>query len=96
MQILGSWQAAYQFDSLALVADFLVSGVRFGFNFLSKYSAVVDLGNETWRTMGKTFPLVDLKPTSEPWTVVHLETVGVRYNFRHGPKGLGGTTQREC
>ncbi|KAG7999835.1 hypothetical protein GBF38_001885 [Nibea albiflora] len=81
MQILGSWQAVCQFDSLALVADFLVSDVPsgdvlLGFDFLSKYGAVVDLGNKTCRIMGKIFPLVDLNPTLEPQTVVvHSDTV---------------------
>lgn len=81
MQILGSWQAVCQFDSLALVADFLVSDVPsgdilLGFDFLSKYGAVVDLGNKTCRIIGKIFPLVDLYPTHEPQSVVvHSDTV---------------------
>lgn len=75
MEVLGGWQTVCQFDSLALVADFLVSDVPseeilLGFDFLSRYGAVVDLGEKTCRIMGKTFPLVDLNPTSQPQTVV--------------------------
>ena len=81
MQILGSWQAVCQFDSLALVTEFLVSDIPseeilLGFDFLSRYGAVVDLGNKTCRIMGKTFSLVEPNPTSEPQTVVvHSDTV---------------------
>uniref|UniRef100_A0A668B003 Peptidase A2 domain-containing protein n=1 Tax=Myripristis murdjan TaxID=586833 RepID=A0A668B003_9TELE len=62
MQILGGWQTVCQFDSLALVADFLVSDIPseeilLGFDFLSRYEAVVDLGEKTCQIMGKTLPL---------------------------------------
>lgn len=67
MQILGCWQTICQLDSLALVAEFLVSDipseeVLLGFDFLSKYGAVVDLGKKHCQIMGKQFPLVDLNP----------------------------------
>ena len=81
MHILGSWQTVCQFDSLALVADFLVSDipsneVLLGFDFLAKYGAIVDLGNKECRIMGKLLPLVDLEPSIEPQiVVVHTDTL---------------------
>lgn len=49
MHVLDCWQTVCQFDSLALVARFLVSDIPseeilLGFDFLSQYVAVVDLG----------------------------------------------------
>lgn len=75
MHILGCWQTVCQLDSLALIAEFLVSDIPsdeilLGFDFLSKYGAVVDLGKKHCHILGKQFPLVDLNPTLEPQSVV--------------------------
>lgn len=75
MHIVGCWQTVCQFDSLALVAEFLVSDIPseeilLGYDFLSQYGAVVDLGKKTCRIMGKLFPLVDLNPSLKPQAVV--------------------------
>lgn len=72
---MGCWQAVCQLDSLALVAEFLVSDIPFkdvllGFDFLSQYGAVVDLGKKYCQIMGKQFPLIDLNPSMEPQIVV--------------------------
>lgn len=52
MGILGKWHTVCQFDSLELVAQFLVASVPppeilLGFDFLRKCGVVVDLGFET-------------------------------------------------
>ena len=75
MAVVGCWQTVCQLDSLALVAKFLVSDIPseeilLGFDFLSQYGAVVDLGQKQCRIMGKQFPLVDLNPSLEPQTVI--------------------------
>ena len=75
MTIMGCWQTVCQFDALALVGNFLVSDSPFdeillGFDFLSQYGAVVDLGGKQCRIMGKQFPLIDINPSSEPQIVV--------------------------
>uniref|UniRef100_A0A9J8CB62 Uncharacterized protein n=1 Tax=Cyprinus carpio carpio TaxID=630221 RepID=A0A9J8CB62_CYPCA len=61
--ILGKWQTVCQFDSLALIAEFLVADVPsqdilLGFDFLSKYGVIVDFGKKECRIMGKMFPLI--------------------------------------
>uniref|UniRef100_A0A8C1ND16 Peptidase A2 domain-containing protein n=1 Tax=Cyprinus carpio TaxID=7962 RepID=A0A8C1ND16_CYPCA len=63
MGILGKWQTVCQFDSLALIAEFLVADVPsqdilLGFDFLSKYGVIVDFGKKECRIMGKMFPLI--------------------------------------
>lgn len=49
MLILGRWRTVCQFDSLAVIAEFLVADVTpqellLGTDFLSKFAAVTDLG----------------------------------------------------
>lgn len=73
MQILGCWQTICQLDSLALVAECLVSDIPseeilLGYDFLSKYG--VDLGKKHCQIKGKQFPLVDLNPSLKLQTVV--------------------------
>ncbi|XP_010786554.1 retroviral-like aspartic protease 1 [Notothenia coriiceps] len=81
MHIVGCWQTVRQFDSLLLVAEFLVSDIPseeilLGFDFLSQYGAVVDLGKKTCQIMGKQFPLVDLNPSLKPQVVtVQSDTI---------------------
>lgn len=103
MQILGGWQAVCQFDSLAVVADFLVSDIPskeilLDFDFLSRCGAVVDLGEKTCRIMGKTFPLIDLSPTLQPQTVIVLsDTIARSEAIISGMvESAEGTTQRGC
>uniref|UniRef100_A0A8C1LF44 Peptidase A2 domain-containing protein n=2 Tax=Cyprinus carpio TaxID=7962 RepID=A0A8C1LF44_CYPCA len=62
MSILGRWQTVCQFDSLAVIAEFLVADVTpqellLGTDFLSKFGAVIDLGEKCCRLMGKKLPL---------------------------------------
>lgn len=64
-----------QFDSSAAAADFLVSDILsqkilLMFNFLSRYDVVVDLCEENYLMIGKTFPLLDLNPTLQRTVVV--------------------------
>lgn len=81
MHVVGCWQTVCQFQSLALVNKFLVSDIPseeilLGFDFLSQYGAVVDLGKKSCQIMGKNFPLVDLTPTLEPQVVsVQSDTI---------------------
>uniref|UniRef100_A0A672T9I1 Peptidase A2 domain-containing protein n=1 Tax=Sinocyclocheilus grahami TaxID=75366 RepID=A0A672T9I1_SINGR len=62
MSILGRWQTVCQFDSLAVIVEFLVADVTpqellLGTDFLSKFGAVIDLGEKCCRLMGKKLPL---------------------------------------
>ena len=62
----------YQFGSLALVADFLLldvpsCDVLFGFDFLSKFGAMIDRFSSC---MGKTLPLLVPDDPAKPHTVV--------------------------
>ncbi|XP_063063732.1 basic salivary proline-rich protein 2-like isoform X2 [Engraulis encrasicolus] len=63
MGILGKWQTICQFDSLALITEFLVADVPsqdilLGFDFLNKHGVMVDFGKNECRIMGKMFPLI--------------------------------------
>uniref|UniRef100_A0A8C5BZ39 Peptidase A2 domain-containing protein n=1 Tax=Gadus morhua TaxID=8049 RepID=A0A8C5BZ39_GADMO len=78
MGILGKWQTVCQFDSLALIAEFLVADVPsqdilWGFDFLSKYGVVIDFGKKECRIMGKQFPLIVPADMDTPQTVSVLE-----------------------
>ncbi|XP_039528765.1 uncharacterized protein LOC120479953 [Pimephales promelas] len=78
MGILGKWQTVCQFDTLALIVEFLVADVPsqdilLGFDFLSKYGAVVDFGKKECRIMGKMFPLIVSADMDKPQTVFVLE-----------------------
>lgn len=78
MGILGKWQTVCQFDSLALIAEFLVADVPsqdilLGFDFLSKYGVIVDFGKKECRIMGKMFPLIVPADIDKPPTVIVLE-----------------------
>lgn len=60
MQILGRWQIVCQFDSLAVVAEFLVAKLEpqeilLSADFLLKFGAVINLDQK--RLMGKQIPL---------------------------------------
>ncbi len=52
------------------MSDILSQEILLMFNFLSRYGGVVDLGEENYLMMGKTFPLLDLNPTLQLRTVV--------------------------
>lgn len=52
------------------MSDIPSEEILLGFDFLSRYEAVVDLGEKTCQIMGKTLPLVDLNPTLQPQIVV--------------------------
>lgn len=74
MCISGVWQTVCQFDSLALVTEFLVADVPscdilLGLDFLSKYGAVIDYKDRVFRLMGKTLPLFQEDP-AKPCTLV--------------------------
>ncbi|XP_059421576.1 uncharacterized protein LOC132156662 [Carassius carassius] len=78
MGILGKWQTVCQFDSLALITEFLVADVPsqdilLGFDFLSKYGVVVDFGKKECRIMGKMLPLIVPADIDTPRTVIVLE-----------------------
>uniref|UniRef100_A0A667X1Q3 Peptidase A2 domain-containing protein n=1 Tax=Myripristis murdjan TaxID=586833 RepID=A0A667X1Q3_9TELE len=95
MHVLGCWQTVCQLDSLALVADFLVSDIPseeilLGFDFLSKYGAVVDLGKKQCHIMGKQFHLVDLNPSLEPQPVV-IQSDTMQSQSRCTPEGSPST-----
>lgn len=75
MGILGKWQTVCQFDSLALVVEFLVADVPsqdilLGFDFLSKYGVVLDFGKNECRIMGKIFPLIVPADMDKPRVVI--------------------------
>ena len=81
MGILGKWQTVCQFDSLALVAEFLVADVPsqevlLGFDFLHKYGAVVDFAKNECKIMGKCLPLIVPADLGKPHVVtVPVDTV---------------------
>lgn len=81
MGVVGRWQTVCQFEALALVAEFLVADIPsqdilLGFDFLSKYGAVIDFGEQTCRIMGKSLPLVVPKDSERPQPVaVQSDTV---------------------
>ena len=75
MVILGKWQTVCQLDSLALVAEFLVADVPaqeilLGFDFLTKYGALLDFGKKECRVMGKLLPLLVPADMDTPKTVI--------------------------
>lgn len=75
MCILGVWQTVCQFVSLVLVTEFLVTDIPsgdilLGFDFLSKYGAVIDYKGRVVRLMGETLPLLFRGDPEEPRTVV--------------------------
>lgn len=74
MSILGRWQTVCQFDSLAVIAEFLVADVTpqellLGTDFLSKFGAVIDLGEKCCRLMGKKLPLFSEDGSVQPKVV---------------------------
>lgn len=78
MGIMGKWQTVCQFDSLALIAEFLVADVPsqdilLGFDFLNKYGVMVDFGKKECRIMGKMFPLIVPADMDKPHPVIVLE-----------------------
>ena len=81
MCVVGRWQTVCQLDSLALVAELLVADVPtfdilLGFDFLSKYGAVVDVGNQCCHLLGRKFPLVSASNEIAPQIVtVHTDAV---------------------
>ena len=81
MGVMGSWQTICQFGALALVAEFLVADIPsqdilLGFDFLSKYGAVIDLGERTCKIMGKQLPLIVPKEAEGPQPItVQSDTV---------------------
>lgn len=81
MRIMGRWQTVCQFDSLAVIGEFLVADVNFpdillGYDFLSKYGAVIDLSDKSCRLLGKKLSLVFCEDAVRPKQVtVHSDTV---------------------
>lgn len=81
MCVVGRWQTVCQFDSLALVTEFLVADVPtpdvlLGSDFLSKFGAVVDLGNQCCHLLGKKLPLISASDITTPQLVtVHADTI---------------------
>lgn len=80
MCVVGRWQTICQFDSLALVVEFLVAEVSteilLGIDFLSKYGAVLDLANKCCSLMGKKIPLISSLEAHHPKVVtVQADTV---------------------
>lgn len=74
MTILGRWQTVCQFDSLAVIAEFLVADVTpqellLGTDFLVKFGAVIDLGEKCCRLMGKKLPLFSEDCSGHPKVV---------------------------
>lgn len=79
MCISGVWQTVCQFDSLALVTEFLVADVPscdilLGLDFLSKYGAVIDYKDRVFRLMGKTLPLFQEDPAKPCAVVIKSDT----------------------
>lgn len=71
MPILGRWQTVCQFDSLAVIAEFLVADVTpqellLGTDFLSKFGAVIDLDEKFCQLMGKKLPLFSEDGSVQP------------------------------
>lgn len=81
MCIIGQWQTVIQFDSLALVAEFLIAdvptfNVLLGSDFLSTFGAVIDLGNKCCHILGKTLLLTPAMDMAQPQIVtVQADTV---------------------
>lgn len=80
MSILGRWQTVCQFDSLAVIAEFLVADVTpqellLGTDFLSKFGAVIDLGEKCCWLMGKKLPLFSEDGSVQPKVVRVQEDV---------------------
>lgn len=74
MSILGRWQTVCQFESLAVIVEFLVADVTpqellLGTDFLSKFGAVIDLGDNCCRLMGKKLPLFSEDASVQPKVV---------------------------
>lgn len=75
MHILGVWQTTCQFDSLVLIVELLVADipscdVLLGFDFLSKYGAMIDYKGRVFSLMGKTLPLLVPDDPARPRVVV--------------------------
>ncbi|KAJ8016328.1 hypothetical protein DPEC_G00006050 [Dallia pectoralis] len=81
MEVIGRWQTTCQFDSLAVVAEFLVveipsQEVLLGTDFLARFGAVIDLGGKCCRLMGKKLPLLLPGDSELPLLVtVHADTI---------------------
>ncbi|KAJ7983496.1 hypothetical protein DPEC_G00377640 [Dallia pectoralis] len=81
MEVIGRWQTTCQFDSLAVVAEFLVAEipsqeVLLGTDFLARFGAVIDLGGKCYRLMGKKLPLLLPGDSELPLLVtVHADTI---------------------
>lgn len=81
MCVVGRWQTVCQLDSLALVAELLVadvptSEILLGYDFLSKYGAVVDVGNRCCHLLGRKFPLTPASDVITPQVVtVHADAI---------------------
>uniref|UniRef100_A0A673HHN6 Peptidase A2 domain-containing protein n=1 Tax=Sinocyclocheilus rhinocerous TaxID=307959 RepID=A0A673HHN6_9TELE len=74
MSILGRWQTVCQFDSLAVIVEFLVADVTpqellLGTDFLSKFGEVIDLGEKCCRLMVKKLPLFSEDGSVQPKVV---------------------------
>ena len=74
MCVVGRWHTVCQFDSLALIIDFLVADVPIpdillGSDVLTKYGAVIDLGSQCCRLLGRKLPLLSPSDASTPRTV---------------------------
>lgn len=72
--ILGRWHTVCQFETLALITEFLVADVPseeilLGFDFLLKYGVAVDFGKRECKLMGKSFPLLTSEDLGQPQNV---------------------------
>ncbi|KAJ8007866.1 hypothetical protein DPEC_G00098630 [Dallia pectoralis] len=89
MEVIGRWQTTCQFDSLAVVAEFLVAEipsqeVLLGTDFLARFGAVIDLGGKCCRLMGKKLPLLLPGDSKLPLLVtVHADTIVLSYPDPH-------------
>ena len=81
MSVVGRWQTICQFDTLALIVEFLVADVPspdilLGYDFLSKYGSVIDLDKQSCSLMGRKFPLILAHEANKPLAVtVSIDTV---------------------
>ena len=74
MDVIGRWQTICQFDTLALIAEFLVADVPspdilLGYDFLSKYGSIIDLDKQNCCLLGRKFPLILAHETNKPLVV---------------------------